>query len=317
VVRTTVRGPLARAAAGPDAPPPPEEFSPRAASQAARLTRETLNAVAFPTFVADLIKGTFNAIVNASIQQMEAYGNLLANVAKTVDQFMADNVTDNQARDYLVASYPGHFKIEAQDKRAALRVRPGSDDLAKPDFKTDLGLSDDLGDLDDDKAEQVLVPGARRKLAQSRHQLLSTMVLMGINRIVVTSGRLRATLGFHIDARDTARAETASQFDWKNETRFSAGGGLGGWLFGGPEVETKNTIAYVSTTKKEGSDDLNLQTDLTGEVDLKFKSDYFPLERLAKPELISAIQGNTPNPAANAPAKAKGGADTTDTATSN
>src|SRR6185436_4999385 len=90
----------AQALAGKPAPkgPAADEFSPRAASQVARITRETLNAIAFPTFVADLIKGTFQAIVNASIQQMEAYGNLLSNVAKTVDQFMADNVSDNKDR---------------------------------------------------------------------------------------------------------------------------------------------------------------------------------------------------------------------------
>ena len=48
-------------------------FTPVAASNIARITEDTLNAIAFPTFVADLIKGTFQAIVDASIQQMEAY----------------------------------------------------------------------------------------------------------------------------------------------------------------------------------------------------------------------------------------------------
>ncbi len=59
-------------------------FTPVAASNIARITQDTLNAIAFPTFVADLIKGTFQAIVDASIQQMEAYATLLSNVAKTV-----------------------------------------------------------------------------------------------------------------------------------------------------------------------------------------------------------------------------------------
>ena len=36
---------------------------------------------------------------------------------------------------------------------------------------------------------------------------LATMVLMGINRIVVTSGRIKAAMGFRIDTTDTARAE--------------------------------------------------------------------------------------------------------------
>src|SRR5262245_21037365 len=172
--------PLARSAA--DEPPPADEFSPRAASQVAKITRETLNAIAFPTFVADLIKGTFQAIVNASIQQMEAYGNLLSNVAKTVDQFMADNITDNKARDYLASSYPGHFRVEVQENAAQVRVRDKADDLAKPNFKTDLGLTEEV-ELSDETVEEKLVPAARRKLAQARHSLLATMVLMGINRI--------------------------------------------------------------------------------------------------------------------------------------
>jgi hypothetical protein len=303
---TTGGGAPVRAQAKAKAPPA-DEFSPRAASQVAKITKDTLNAIAFPTFVADLIKGTFQAIVDASIQQMEAYANLLANVAKTVDQFMADNISDNNARDYLVAAYPGHFKIETSEEGARVKVRDNADELAKPDLRGTFGLQEDV-DLDDESAEQKLVPAARRKLAQSRQQLLSTMVLMGINRIVVTSGRIRATMGFRIDAKDVAHAQSASQFDWKNETKASAGGGLVGWLSGGPRVETKNTVAYVSSTKKDSSDELNVEADLTGEVDLKFKSDYFPMERFAKPEMLALIQGHTPNPVANTPTTASGAA---------
>jgi hypothetical protein len=155
--------------------------------------------------------------------------------------------------------------------------------------------------LDDDTAEQTLVPAARRRLAQNRHSMLSTMMMMGIQRIVVTSGRINAKMGFRIDTTDTGHAETASQFDFKNETTASYGGGLVGWLTGGPKIQTKNTVAYVSSSKKESSDEINVEADLTGEVDLKFKSDYFPMARLATPEMMAAIQGNTPNPAANAP----------------
>lgn len=323
--------PLAEAAAGkpePPPPPPPEQFAPRAVSQVGRVTRETLNAIAFPTFVADLIKGTFNAIVDASIQQMEAFGTLLANVAKTVDQFMSDNITDNQARDWLSATYPEHLHVavgrgdqdggrrgargaagrrgragrggEAEDDgpRASLRVRPGSERGGKPDFRRDLGLSSDV-DLDDKSAEEVLVPAARRKLAQQRHQLLSTMVLMGINRIVVTSGRIYAKMGFSIDASDTARAESASQFDFSHES--IAGGHF--LTFGGG---ARTSVAYVSSQKRDSTDEINVQADLIGEVDLKFKTDAIPLERFADMNAIQQIQSNTANPAANTPQSATG-----------
>jgi hypothetical protein len=301
-VTTAAEAPAQALAGKEQKGPAADEFSPRAASQVARITKETLNAIAFPTFMADLIKGTFQAIVNASIQQMEAYANLLSNVAKTVDQFMADNVSDNNARDYLAQSYPGHFKIEADDGGARLKVRDGADDRAKPDFKSTFKLNEDV-DLDDEAAEKTLVPAARRHLAQSRHSLLSTMVLMGINRIVITSGRIAAKMGFRIDAKDHGSAQSASQFDFKNETTMSAGGGLFSF-FGGPSVESKSTVAYVSSTKKDSSDELDVHADLTGEVDLKFKSDYFPMERFAKPEMLALIQGHTPNPTANNPSTA-------------
>src|SRR5688572_17241070 len=48
---------------------------------------ELVKKVDFTKFVSGLIQGVFQAIVDSSIQQMRAYGELLANVAKTVDQF--------------------------------------------------------------------------------------------------------------------------------------------------------------------------------------------------------------------------------------
>ncbi len=292
--------PIARAAAAAAEPPPPDTFSPRAASQVARVTRDTLNAIAFPTFVADLIKGTYSAIVDASIKQMEAYAKLLENVAMTVDQFMANNISDNQSRDYLAAMYPEHMAVDVQENQATLRVRDNSDEREKPNFQQQFGLNSDI-DLNDETVEQVLVPAARRQMAQMRQQVLATMVMMGINRIVVTSGRIKAAMNFHIDTRDTATAKSASQFDMKNEARVGTGGGLVSW-FGGFNAEMKNSIAYVSTQSREATDEVNVQANMSSEVEIKFKSDYFPMERLATPAMLSAIQGNTPNPTANAPA---------------
>ena len=282
-----------------------EHFDTRATGQVGRITRDTLNAIAFPTFVADLIKGTFQAIVNASIQQMEAYGALLANVSKTVDQFMADNISDNNARDWVANAYPSHFKIDASGERPRIAVRDGADSAGKPDFRGTLGLDEDV-DISDEAAEEKLVPAARRYLAKSRHQMLSTMMLMGINRIVITSGRIYARMGFQINAQDLAQAESASQFDFKHQNKLSFGGGIAGF-FGGPSGEQTTSVAYVSSKKANSSDAIDVHADLTGEVDLKFKSDYFPMERFAKPELMSLIMGNTPNPTANTPVNSHGG----------
>lgn len=48
--------------------------------------------VNFPEFASGFIDGVFKAIVHSSIQQMEAYGELIAAVSDSVDQFARDNV---------------------------------------------------------------------------------------------------------------------------------------------------------------------------------------------------------------------------------
>ncbi|MEE2871234.1 MAG: hypothetical protein VYE17_11930 [Pseudomonadota bacterium] len=281
-----------------DEGPAATEFAPRAANNVARITEDTLNAIAFPTFVADLLKGTFQAVVDASIQQMEAYGELLANVAKTVDEFMADNISNNQARDWLSNSYPQLVRLDTSSGEPRVRIADGGGDseAAQAAARRDMNVPEDQSIDDDDSLETVLVPAARRKLAQSRQQVLATMVLMGINRIVVTSGRVKASMGFRIDTTDRARAESASQFDFKNETSI----GYSSWL-SPVSASSKTTVAYVSSSKKNSESEINVNADLTGEVDLKFKSETFPLERFADTGVISNIQQNTPVPGANKP----------------
>src|SRR5215470_5812346 len=86
---------LAEPTPGGSAPAP----RPPATETLAQRTGSLVNEVDFPGFVAGLVHGTFDAIVDASIRQMESYSSLVSAVAKTVDQFTEENVTHNQARD--------------------------------------------------------------------------------------------------------------------------------------------------------------------------------------------------------------------------
>lgn len=282
------------------------QITPVAASNVGRITEDTLNAIAFPTFVADLIQGTFRAIVDSSIQQMEAYAELLSNVAKSVEDFEQDNVSDNNARDWLAGAYPQIIRLDTSSGQPRLVPQEGADDATQPNFQRDLQLTEAMDGVDGETIEGILVPAARRKIAQSRQQTLATMVLMGMNRIVVTRGRIKAGMGFRIDTTDTSRAESAQKFDFKHEqkTRY-------GWFLTPFQASSKTTVAYVSSSKKSSESEIDVSADLTGEVDLRFKSDYFPLERFADTAVIAQIQDNTPNPGANKPITgAPGGGET-------
>jgi hypothetical protein len=262
-------------------------FDIRAAGKIGQVTQQTLRAIAFPTFVADLIRGTFDAITRTNIQQMEAFSELLRNVSKTVDDFMQDNVSDEQAHGWLAEKYPSHLTMRGG--KAVPRSNTG--DLPAPDFQRELNVS---ASLDESAIEETLLPAARRRLAETRLQMLSTMVLMGINRIVITGGRIRATMGFHIDTSDSAFDRSAEDID----ARVAMRGHYNALVWG---VEASASLAYVSS-KRAGSDaEMNVETDLTGEVELNFKSDYFPAERFATQGVLSTISNNTGVPAANPP----------------
>ena len=271
------------------------DFKPRAASQIGSVTQQTLRAIAFPTFVADLIRGTFDAILQTNIRQMEAFSQLLGNVSKTVDQFMADNVSDAQAHGWLAQRYPQHLQL--QGGKAV--PRDNASELPPPDFESELHVS---AGLDESAIEDTLLPAARRRLAETRLQMLSTMVLMGINRIVITAGKIRATMGFHIDTSDSAFERTAQDVD----ARMAVRGHYNALLWG---VEASASLAYVSSTRAGSDAEINTETDLTGEVELHFKSDYFPVERFATGGTLKAISNNTAVPEANpAPTLPKPGA---------
>ena len=99
----------------------------------------------FPEFVASLVHGTFDAIVDSSIRQMESFADLVAAVAKPVEQFTQENVTVNQARDWLVEQYPKDLTLVAQrdGPRVVPRARAGEDgesEAPSPDWLADFGL---------------------------------------------------------------------------------------------------------------------------------------------------------------------------------
>ncbi len=248
------------------------------------VARATLNAIDFPQFVASLIQGTFKAIVDASIQQMQAYAELLKNVASTVDRFMADNISEGVAKDYLAEQYDGFLVRETQTGQPRLRVNPTrAQSEEMPSFFKDLGF-DSPDEIDDRALDEVVVPATRRTLAERRQQTLATMVLMGINRVVVDDGEIMAKLQFHIDASET----TNLRFDQQKTT-------AGNIARGGASPFTANGL-MVNTTSLNAQSDINIRTDLTGQVKIKFRSETFPLERFADSAAIQLINENAKVP---------------------
>ena len=282
-----------------------------AAQQGAEALADLVERVDFPRFVAGLIEGVFDAIVTSSIKQMEAYGELVKNVSKSVDQYMKDNISENNARDYLAERYPGHLEIDISGESPRLKAREGADEQSMPDFAGDLGMPAPISSLDDEKIEKELVPAARRRMALDRQQLLATMVMMGVNRLVVTNGSIEASVLFELDTKDEVKRKSkiATTADWAAQQESQWGGeGTssrkgGGWFR--PRTESKSSwyskgaakssaSFNVSTTKSEDSTaKVELHAKLGGKVNVNFKSDYFPMEKMVDVMQINRVREKT------------------------
>jgi hypothetical protein len=251
-----------------------------AAQQGTSAYTEQINRVDFPKFVADLIHGTFDAIVTSSIKQMDAYTELLKNVTKSVDEYMRDNVTPNNARDFLAQQYPDHFDVDVTQDQPKLVPKEPPEGAVMPDFMKDLGLPAPVDALDEDTVEQQLVPAARKRMAMDRQHLLMTMVLMGINRLVVTDGNINAKVLFELKTQDKVRSgasqtQNFSDTDTKTTSKF-------GWWFSPSTEEVETTNFTVATTRSDSSTaQVDLHTKLSGEVNVRFKSETFPLDKMA------------------------------------
>jgi hypothetical protein len=263
--------------ATPDLRPGDEHVSGRPAQLGTDQFGRLVEKVDFPSFVSGLIDGVFNAIVSASIQQMEAYGELLKNVVKSVDEYMRDNISENQARDHLAERYPDHLEVDTSGETPQLKPKEDADDASMPDFLKDLNLPFPIDTLDETAAEEVLVPAARRRMALDRQQLLATMVLMGINRLIVTDGTIQASVIFELATREklTQSGTAATQFDERVYERP----GFWGWF--APRYTRSGSSFNVTTTRSEASsEEINMKAKLMGNVNVRFRSETFPLERM-------------------------------------
>ena len=282
----TTPQPAADASGGPSRAPATESIAARTGALA--------DEINFPEFVANLIHGTFDALVDSSIRQMEAFADLVSAVAKDVDRFTSENVTPNQVRDWLVQQYPRDLVLDVPigggTSGPQLRKR-ASDDDTPPAWLADFGLGGE--ELTDELIEDQLVPAARRRVGESRLQMLATMVLMGMNRIVIKDGSISAKLRFRAAARDTMGVQFATSQDVGGPTAGSRG-----------SLSTVQSSMMVSTVGVNVQADADLKAELFGEVRINFASETMPLESFVDAAQLALLRGHARTPAVAPPSPA-------------
>ncbi|HWB75426.1 MAG TPA: hypothetical protein VG755_10725 [Nannocystaceae bacterium] len=266
---------------------------------------ELLRQVNFPAFVAELVQGVFQAVVDASLQQMRAYAEMVQSVAMSLNDFRDQNVTENQGRDHLISKFPNLLQLNHGEGGPTVGLRPDVDPDELPDMGTALGLPG-MTSIDDEVIESQLVPAARNDLARSRQSLLATLLLMGINRIIVTDGKINAKLKFDFKARDSYQ-QHAQTYDYQNmgtskskvsvqEGTFDTGesynssrqgwnsstsGESKRWTSGIDQYQETPSIVLTNVSDTTTGGELEAAAKLSGEVSLNFRSETFDINKIA------------------------------------
>lgn len=248
----------------PSAPPAaPKE---KATDALGRRAGALMDEIAFPTFVASLVHGTYDAIVDSSIRQVEGFAELVSAVSKPLEQFASENVTPGQVRAWLVEQYPRDVTlVEDRGSYTMAPLRGPDDEGDAPDWLGDFGAAGEA--LSAELLEERVLPAARQKVAQTRLATLSTMVLLGMQRVIVKDGTISAGLKFRAAAADRAAVQYATSND--PQTGGSQWGARG----------NESAITTVSTVAVNAQSDTELRADVTGNVRINFASETLPLDR--------------------------------------
>lgn len=261
---------------------PPRE---KATDALGRRAGALLDEIDFPAFVASLVDGTFNGITDSAIRQMEAYADLVAAVAKPLDQFARENVTRNQARDWLAEQYPGDVQLvnTGDEYQLTPRVAAEEEFTEPPSWLADFGL--DGNELSGEFLEQTVLPAARERVAQKRLSTLATMVLTGMNRVVVKDGTIGARLRFRAAASDSVALDFATANDpGSGQTQWGRRGSRRG-----------AAVTKVSTIDVNAQSDSDLEARLYGDVKINFASETLPLDRFMDQAEMAILERHSRN----------------------
>jgi len=249
-----------------------------------------LGEIGFPEFTAKLLKDVFDALLAATLRQMEAYSELVAATAKTLQEYVAENkqlVSGEEVWDWLVKNLPGPAASVAANPKPedATLVRKdvvlNEEEVTKVNNKVGLTGTDALTVAGEPPIRtltesdiQKITDKVREIIAGNRYTLLKEMVKMGIIRLVVDYGEIETRLTFTTYGESLAQRTATSL----NTSAFAAtanvqtGKAISKWV----EVSAAANYSSVSvrTTSSIDRDVSGSKVDIYARVFIRFKSDY-------------------------------------------
>ena len=277
-------------------------FDPGANRQLAGVARDKLDAIAFPRFVTELVNGVFRGLIDANAQQIQAYVDMVSGVTAATADSQGATLAD-QARLWLIQQFPDAYELaagegewgeQATDGPLRLRLREGQEAPPAADIAGLLELTGrEAEGIYPEEPEEGLLGKVRTYLSRKRQKVLASLLTLGMNRIVIDHGKIKAGMNFSIDARSAAEENRARRSELKHISRVGASVGFGPWSV---NASMTNSIGMVNTSQSHRREEMNQRVNMNADIELHFHSDYMPLNRLAAADSVQRIRAASANP---------------------
>ena len=261
--------------------------------QAGGLLADAVQDVDFPGFVRDLLTGVFEANLNANEQQMEAYRDLLKEATREVTDFVND--IDDESATYRLVQDNKQFQLSFPDSGFL------DDDSSAQNVPI---VTDQNGQEIPSDEIKAKILDTKLAMAKERRTLLRETLLMGISRLVVEKGTIRASVEFKIKAAEQTKTQQEGNEDIQKQNRKSTSGGFNAGFFGrgvraGYRKERIQRTSQISIAASQSQTSTDLSATLKGSVEIQFKSDYFQLDNFT--QIFDLGEGQVPQGAATQP----------------
>ncbi|MGB7441133.1 MAG: hypothetical protein WA919_08710 [Coleofasciculaceae cyanobacterium] len=244
----------------------------------------------FVEFTAGLINGTFDAITGATIKQMQAYSELVANLAKTLQQFQAENISEGQVTAHLIERYPDPtdnsktvvrsdftFADITGGKTATEQLEEVANALVLETRNLENPLTLDVSGNTSPSFDDAQVGEIRSKLSESLAQgmidHLREMAREGMARIVITDGEILSKLTFQVTSTE---ADRKAQSEYNRTQAGAYIRGRASWGWGRASVGASYNNLNVKAVNESSFDSLTMSTEIIGQVKLRFRTESFP-----------------------------------------
>jgi hypothetical protein len=252
----------------------------------------------FVDFVTHLLHDVFKILLDSTIEQLEAYADLVANVSGSLEAFEARMVGNQAAFEQKAVQYindvvtpsfaatgftgpvvqtgsgssatyaPATFSFDPTKLDAAKAAFVGVIIGTAPndqDFTKCLATANP-NDMTTSDLDALTIAKLKQDVKGSYDKLV-TILQMGMQKITVPGGEMAATLTWHVDAADTdeiTSSDTSQSFDqrvvnWNVSRAASRSSSLSGKLFGMTFGRTRGVVTTAGASGSRTRTELKVQ----------------------------------------------------------